>query len=102
MDNDATIPRRPIIPRRRASADVRARTNRGRTRSHASRAALTQSLRQMLADLPTACDVGCKKNSRAQRDLDRIQTPHRRGLRRIPVSCVLTSASVHDSQVAIP
>src|SRR5271157_1838426 len=42
---------------------------------------VTQNLGQMLADLPTACDVGCGQ---------------------IPVSCVLTSASVHDSQVAIP
>ena len=37
-----------------------------------------------------------------QGNLDRLQTASGCRLRQIPVSCVLTSASVHDSQVAIP
>jgi len=61
------------------------------------------SLDAMLADLPTACDVGTKKNSKGYKDswigykfhLDVADGG-------IPVSAVLTSASTHDSQVAIP
>jgi len=62
-----------------------------------------QNLGQMLADLPTACDVGCKKNSKGYKE---TWTGYKLHLDvacgQIPVSCVLTSASVHDSQVAIP
>ena len=36
----------------------------------------------MLAELPTACDVGCKKNR--QGNLERLQTPSRRRLRPNP------------------
>jgi hypothetical protein len=58
---------------------------------------------EMLADLPQACDWGGKQNSQGN-------TQYWRGYKlhldvadgQIPVSAVLTSASVHDSQVAIP
>ena len=63
----------------------------------------TQSLGQMLADLPTACDVGCKKNSKGYKETwigYKLHLDVANG--QIPVSYVLTSASVHDSQVAIP
>lgn len=61
------------------------------------------TLPDMLADLPTACDVGTKKNSKGYKDswigyklhLDVADGG-------IPVSVILTSASTHDSQVAIP
>jgi hypothetical protein len=64
---------------------------------------LQRDLKANLADLPTACDWGCKKNSQAKveywpgykANLDAIDGD-------IPVSFILTSASVHDSQVAIP
>src|SRR5271165_184906 len=99
-----TIPRRPIIPRRRASADVHARTNSVRSRSRrVSKRQVTQNLSQMLADLPTACDVGCKKNSKGYKETWTGYKLHIDvACGQIPVSCVLTSASVHDSQVAIP
>ena len=64
---------------------------------------VTQNLGQMLADLPTACDVGSKKNSKGYKETwtgYKLHIDVRCG--QIPVSCVLTSASVHDSQVAIP
>ena len=64
---------------------------------------ITQSLNQMLAELPTACDVGCKKNSKGYKETwigYKLHLDVANG--QIPVSCVLTSASVHDSQVAIP
>jgi hypothetical protein len=62
-----------------------------------------RSLEDNLADLPTACDYGTKRNSQGFKDswtgyklhLDVIDGD-------IPVSAVLTSASLHDSQVAIP
>src|ERR1700690_877110 len=63
----------------------------------------TQSLDQMLAELPTACDVGCKKNSKGYKETWNGYKLHLDvACGQIPVSCVLTSASVHDRQVAIP
>jgi hypothetical protein len=63
----------------------------------------SQSLGEMLADLPTCCDIGSKVNSQGYKiswkgyklHLDTIDGD-------IPVSAILTSASVHDSQVALP
>jgi hypothetical protein len=62
-----------------------------------------RTLAENLADLPTACAVGCKCNSKGHQEcwigyklhLDTIDGD-------IPVSAILTSASVNDSQVAIP
>lgn len=67
------------------------------------RQAAGMGLSEMLEDLPKACDVGTKKNSKGyktswtgyQLHIDSADGG-------IPISCVLTSASVHDSQVAIP
>jgi hypothetical protein len=62
------------------------------------------SLFEMTADLPTACNVGTKRNSKKGYKTSWI------GYKLyidacdggIPISCLLTSASLHDSQVAIP
>jgi len=62
-----------------------------------------QTLAANLAGLPTRCDVGCKRNSKGHQEswigyklhLDTIDGD-------LPVSAVLTSASAHDSQAAIP
>ncbi len=62
-----------------------------------------RSLAENLADLPTACNVGCKRNSKGYQEswtgfklhLDTIDGD-------LPVSALLTSASTHDSQAAIP
>ena len=63
----------------------------------------TQNVDQMLADLPTACDVGSKKNSKGYKETWIGYKLHLDvACGQIPVSCVLISASVHDSQVAIP
>lgn len=61
------------------------------------------TLEEMLADLPTCCDRGCKRNSKNSVEywvgyklhLD-VSDAH------LPISAVLTSASVHDSQAALP
>lgn len=63
----------------------------------------TMTLAEMLADLPTACDCGSKRNSKGhpQRWLGyKLHLDVADG--QIPISCILTSASVHDSQVALP
>ena len=63
----------------------------------------SMSLAEMLEDLPTACDIGCKRNSKGYQvswtgyklHLDVADGG-------VPISAILTSASVHDSQAAIP
>ncbi len=63
----------------------------------------SMKLPEMLADLPRQCDLGGKKDSHGN-------TQYWRGYKlhldvadgQIPISAVLTSASLHDSQVAIP
>ena len=65
--------------------------------------ALGMTIHAMLSDLPMHCDIGTKKNSKGYKSswqgyklhIDSSDTG-------IPISCVLTSASVHDSQVALP
>src|ERR1035441_2874224 len=61
------------------------------------------TLAAMLADLPMGCAVGTKRNAKGYKTswigyklhIDTADGD-------IPVSCLLTSASVHDSQVALP
>lgn len=63
----------------------------------------SMSLEEMLDDLPKACDVGTKKNSKGYKESWTGYKFHIDGLDgQIPVSCFLTSASVHDSQAALP
>jgi len=61
------------------------------------------SVSAMLADLPRACDVGSKTNSKGFKSSwigYKLHLDVADG--QIPISAVVTSASVHDSQVAIP
>lgn len=63
----------------------------------------SMTLEEMLKDLPRQCDVGTKKNSKGFKEtwigykfhLDAADG-------QIPVSCILTSASTHESQAALP
>ena len=58
---------------------------------------------QMVAELPKACDVGVKKNAKGVRQTwvgYKLHIDAADG--GVPVSCLLTSASLHDSQAAIP
>lgn len=62
-----------------------------------------QTLSSMLKQLPASCDIGTKISSQGHRQYWRGYKLHLDVADgQIPVSCVLTSASVHDSQVAIP
>lgn len=64
---------------------------------------LERDLRANLTDLPTVCDWGCKKNSQSKKECWRGYKLHLDTIDGdIPVSAILTSASLHDSQVAIP
>src|ERR1700710_2533231 len=61
------------------------------------------TLAAMLADLPRACDVGAKRNAKGFKETwigYKLHIDTADG--EIPISCLLTAASVHDSQVAIP
>jgi len=63
----------------------------------------SMKLPEMLADLPRDCDLGGKKDSHGNNHYTRGFKLHwdvADG--QIPISAILTSASVHDSQVAIP
>jgi len=63
----------------------------------------TMSLEEMLADLPQVCDRGTKINSKGYKESwngYKLHIDVADG--QIPISCFLTSASCHDSQVALP
>ena len=63
----------------------------------------TMTVEQMIAELPRVCDVGCKTNSSGHKEYwigYKLHVDVADG--QIPISCVLTSASLHDSQAAIP
>jgi hypothetical protein len=62
-----------------------------------------RSLTENLADLPQACDSGAKRGSKGHMEYWRGYKLHLDVIDGdIPISAVLTSASTHDSQVAIP
>ena len=59
--------------------------------------------KEMLEELPKACDVGTKRNSKGYKKSwvgYKLHIDAADG--HIPISCVLTSASLHDSQAALP
>ena len=67
------------------------------------RQAAGQSLSEMIAELPTACNVGTKQNSKGYKTSWTGYKLHIDAADGgIPISCILTSASLHDSQVSIP
>ena len=89
-------------PRRRKRGRPRKREARAKEPSRLERQ-LTMSLPQMLADLPRACDVGSKRNAKGHTTSwigYKLHVDTADG--GIPISCIMTSASTHDSQVAIP
>jgi hypothetical protein len=62
-----------------------------------------QKLDRMLKELPRQCDIGTKTSSKGHQQYWRGYKLHLDVADgQLPISAVLTSASVHDSQVAIP
>lgn len=63
----------------------------------------TMTLEEMLADLPTVCDRGTKINSKGYKESWNGYKLHLDAADgQIPITPLLTSASLHDSQPAIP
>src|SRR4051794_5573081 len=103
---------KPTKPRPPAAPVAPPLRKRGRPRKDAVRPAepprrierqLGMTLPQMLADLPRHCDVGTKRNAKGHSESwvgYKLHIDSADG--DIPLTCVLTSASLHDSQVAIP
>jgi hypothetical protein len=98
----AEAPATPVVKHRRG------RPRKGEVRPAPTPTRLEQqaagmSLPAMLADLPHACDVGSKTNSNGFKSTwigYKLHLDVADG--QIPISAVLTSASTHDSQVALP
>ena len=91
-------PQQPAKPKRK-----RGRPRKGEERpKEPSRLERQQemTLPEMLADLPQSCASAPSERQGLSGILDRLQAAYRRA--GIPLSCILTSASVNDSQVAIP
>jgi hypothetical protein len=64
---------------------------------------LTQTLVQVMAELPKQCDVGSKCNAQGFNETWKGYKFHiDTACCGVPISAILTSASMHDSQAAIP
>jgi hypothetical protein len=99
--------KKPVAVAEETPAEKLERANtgepKGKELTRLERQVAGMSLSEMLADLPKACDVGTKKNSKGYKiswigyklHIDAADGG-------IPISCILTSASSHDSQSAIP
>lgn len=64
---------------------------------------LTMTLEEMLNELPKVCTIGSKLNSKGHAEHwigYKLHVDYADGS--VPISAILTSASTHDSQVAIP
>jgi len=91
----------PAAPRKRGRPKKGEVAAKKKPRRLVQQAGMT--LAAMLADLPTACSTGIKRNAKGHNvswigyklHIDTADGD-------IPISCLLTSASVHDSQAAIP
>ena len=76
---------------------------RPKTLTRLEQQATQQPLSEMLVELPRACNVGTKRNSKGHTTSwigYKLHIDTADG--GIPVSCLLTSASLHESQVSIP
>ena len=64
---------------------------------------MTMTVDEMMAELPTLCDHGVKINSKGYMESwNGFKFHIDSGDGQIPIACLLTSASAHDSQVSIP
>jgi hypothetical protein len=96
------VPAEPARPKRK-----RGRPNKGETVPAPEPTRIerqgTMTLEEMLDELPRACNVGTKKNSKGYKESwtgYKLHIDAADG--QIPISCILTSAGLHDSQAAIP
>lgn len=97
-----TVPADPPVPRKRGPRPKGAEPPPPPEPTRLQRQQ-TQTVAEMLAELPTACAVGCKQNSQGNKEywigykFHVVQTDDG-----VPVAAFITGANVHDSQGAIP
>ncbi len=105
--NATAIEGREVAKPKKVKKPKRGRPRKGeerpKTPSRLERQAGGMSLEAMLADLPKVCDRGTKKNAHGIRETWRgCRLPVDTADCGVPLSAILTSASLHDSRVAIP
>jgi len=108
-DSTAIEAREKIQPKEK---QVKISQKRGRPKKDEARAPaplsrlerqLKMPLKEMLIDLPKGCDAGTKRDSHGNKKSWKGYKLHiDTADGAIPISAILTSASTHDSQVAIP
>ena len=94
-ESDDKKPKRKLGRPKKGEESIKEPTRLERQRSMA--------LEEMLEDLPHQCDVGTKTNSKGLKESwigFKFHVDAADG--QIPISCILTSASTHESQVALP
>jgi Transposase DDE domain/Transposase domain (DUF772) len=99
----ATEPKRKRKRGRPRKGEIRPAPSPSRIERQLDMAQRGMSAAAMLADVPQHCDVGAKRNAKGHQECwigYKLHVDSADG--GIPISCVLTAASVHDSQVAIP
>jgi hypothetical protein len=106
-DKAKSVPAPAEVPKpARKRGAKKGRHKRSQARQRGTRLQRQQHMtrEQMLAELPRQCSLGVKKSSKGYRQYWRGYKLHWDVADggRIPISCLLTGASVHDSQVAIP
>jgi hypothetical protein len=109
-DSTAITAREKTEPKPKpATAPVRRRHRRSGTTqqpeqmTRIERQCAGMSLEEMLKELPTACNIGCKPNAHGHKEYWPGYKLHMDVIDgQIPISCVLTSASLNDNQVAVP
>jgi len=92
---EKAVPRKRGLPARGEIRDSQPESRLARQR--------TQEAQESLQEIPIVCDVGVKKNAQGYQESwigYKLHADVNDG--GFPVSVVVTSASVHDSQVAIP
>jgi hypothetical protein len=106
-DQADLLPARDVQAVAVATAKKRGRPRRGEVRAPAKESPIArqrkQTLTQMLEEIPTACDRGAKCNAKGYKiawngyklHIDTADCG-------VPISALLTSASVHDSRAAVP
>ena len=98
---------KPVLKEKKAKASKkRGRPKKGKEKPKEPKRLdkqLKMTRQECLSDLPRDCDIGAKRNSKGDREYwigykYHIDTADGD----TPLSCILTSASLHDSQAAIP
>jgi hypothetical protein len=112
ISRDSTAINAREKPEKKVSPEEKTPKKRGRPKkgeerpkepTRLERQAAGQPLFEMIAELPIACNVGTKRNSKGYKTSwigYKLHIDAADG--GIPISCILTSASLHDSQVSIP